>query len=42
VNLAYVERVDNGIAVVAGNHLQISRLKKKNFMDDLARYIGGE
>lgn len=42
VNLAHVERVDKNLVTVAGEELQISRPKKKSFMEDLAQFIGGE
>lgn len=41
VNLAHVESVQQNIVTVAGHALQISRPKKKAFMDTLASYIGG-
>ena len=41
VNLMYVEKVDKYIAVVGGDEVQISRPKKKVFMDALANYLGG-
>lgn len=42
VNLAYVEKVDKNIVTVSGEELQISRPKKKGFMEDLAAYVGRE
>lgn len=42
VNLAQVEKVDKSIVTVAGVPLQISRPKRKGFMEALAAYIGGE
>lgn len=42
VNLAHVERVDKNLVTVAGKELQMSRPKKKSFMEDLAQFIGGE
>lgn len=42
VNLRYVEGVNNNLVTVAGDILQISRPKKKGFMDELSRYMGGE
>jgi DNA-binding LytR/AlgR family response regulator len=41
VNLAHVEGVQQNIVTVAGQELQVSRPKKKAFMDALADYIGG-
>lgn len=41
VNLAYVEAVQGGYATVAGELLQISRPKRKAFMEALAAYVGG-
>ncbi len=41
VNLAYVEGVVQNNVVVAGDELQISRPRKKLFMDALADYVGG-
>lgn len=42
VNLAHVERVDKNLVTVAGEELQMSRPRKKSFMEDLAQFIGGE
>ncbi|MCL2486845.1 MAG: LytTR family transcriptional regulator, partial [Oscillospiraceae bacterium] len=41
INFAHVERVKQNLVVVAGNELQISRPKRKGFMEALAGYIGG-
>jgi len=41
VNLAHVEKVNNNIVTVAGSELQISRPKRKGFLDALTDYIGG-
>lgn len=41
VNLAYVEGVVQNSVIVAGDELQISRPRKKQFMDALADYVGG-
>ena len=41
VNLAHVEQVENGTAIVAGQPLAISRPRYKAFMEALTRYIGG-
>ena len=41
VNLARVERVERGAAVVGGRELAISRPRYKGFMDALTEYIGG-
>lgn len=40
VNLAYAEAVQDGYIVVAGDALQISRAKRKAFLNELAAYIG--
>lgn len=42
VNLKYVEGVLSNTVLVAGDELQISRPRKKLFMDALTDYIGGE
>lgn len=41
VNLAYVEKVDKYSAFVGGDEIQISRPKKKAFMEALTDYLGG-
>ena len=41
VNLAHVEQVADGTALVAGHPLAISRPRHKAFMEALTRYIGG-
>ncbi len=41
VNLSLVESVQQNTVIVAGIPLQVSRPKKKAFMDALADYIGG-
>lgn len=41
VNLAYVESVKENSVTVAGEQLQISRPKRKLFMEALAAYVGG-
>lgn len=41
VNLRYVEGVVQNNVIIAGDELQISRPRKKQFMDALADYIGG-
>lgn len=41
VNLRYVEGVIQNNVNVAGDELQISRPRKKSFMDALTEYIGG-
>lgn len=41
VNLKHVEKVQDGIIVVLGQKLQMSRMKRKGFMADLASYVGG-
>jgi len=40
VNLAYVEAVKDNCVTVAGEPLQISRSKRKSFMEALAAYVG--
>lgn len=42
VNLARVEKVDQNLVTVSGEVLQISRPKRKSFMEALAAYVGGE
>lgn len=41
VNLSFVERVDKNEALVDGDRVQISRPKKKAFMEALTDYLGG-
>lgn len=41
VNLAWVEQVEKNTVVVSGVSLPISRSRKKEFMEDLADYVGG-
>ncbi len=41
VNLRYVESVEQNIVIVSGQKLQISRPRKKYFMDALTDYVGG-
>lgn len=41
VNLAQVEAVDGQEVIVAGEKLQVSRARKKPFMDALRRYVSG-
>lgn len=41
VNLAYVEAVKENCVTVAGEPLQISRPKRKAFMEALTAYVGG-
>lgn len=41
VNLRYVEEVKQNTVVVAGDELQISRPRKKAFMEELTDYLGG-
>ncbi len=41
VNLEYVDAVRDGAAIVNGEALLISRGKKKEFMEELARCLGG-
>ncbi|MDH8677019.1 LytTR family DNA-binding domain-containing protein [Fusibacter bizertensis] len=42
VSLKHVESIEKDCVVVGGAELVISRSKKKNFMNALAEYIGGE
>ena len=42
VNLAHVERVNQLVVTVKGQDLQISRARRKSFMEALAAYMGGE
>jgi DNA-binding LytR/AlgR family response regulator len=42
INLRYVESVQQSSVTVAGRTLQISRPRKKCFMDALTDYVGGE
>lgn len=42
INLAYVEAVKENSVTVAGELLQISRSKRKAFMEALAAYVGGD
>jgi Response regulator of the LytR/AlgR family len=42
INLRYVEGVQQSSVTVAGKTLQISRPRKKAFMDALTDYVGGE
>ena len=41
INLKYVTGIHDNMVVVAGAELQISRPKRKMFLDDLATYRGG-
>ncbi len=41
VNLKYVEGIDGNDVIVHGDRLIISRNRKKAFMDDVTRYMGG-
>ena len=41
VNLAYVEKVDKYTALVGNDEIQISRPRKKIFMEALTDYLGG-
>ena len=41
VNLAYVEKVDKYTALVGNDEIQISRPRKKVFMEALTDYLGG-
>ncbi|MCD8085178.1 MAG: LytTR family DNA-binding domain-containing protein [Clostridiales bacterium] len=42
VNLAQVEQVDQNRVTVSGQTLQISRSRRKGFMEALTAYVGGE
>ncbi len=42
VNLKYVENIQQNMVTVAGEKLQISRSRKKGFMDDITDFVGGE
>ncbi len=42
VSLKHVERIEKDEVIVDGDALIISRSKKKNFMNALAEYIGGD
>lgn len=42
VSLKHVERIEKDTVIVDGDSLVISRSKKKNFMNALAEYIGGD
>lgn len=41
VNLRHVERIENGVAIVHGKPLAISRPRRKAFMEALTKYLGG-
>ncbi len=40
VNLEYVEGIEDGCAIIEGEQIQISRLKKNAFWEALTNYIG--
>ena len=42
VNLAWVTKIEKNTVPVAGESLPVSRSRKKSFMEDLAKYIGGK
>lgn len=42
VNLKFVQKIDKNIVNVAGHELQISRPRKKAFMEALTNYIGDD
>ena len=42
VNLRYVEEVSGNTVSVAGDELQISRPRRKAFMEALTDYLGGK
>jgi len=41
INLRYVDGVQDGCAIVAGEKLLLSRPRKNAFMESLAKYVGG-
>lgn len=41
VNMAYVKSIEGGTVSVGGHDLIISRARKKQFMEELAAYVGG-
>ena len=42
VNLRYVEEVNGSTVMAAGDELQISRPRRKAFMEALTDYLGGQ
>lgn len=42
VNLKFVEKIEKNIVYVSGHRLQISRPRKKGFMEALTNYIGDD
>ncbi|NCB51464.1 MAG: response regulator transcription factor [Clostridia bacterium] len=42
VNLDHVARIDKSGAVVAGDHVLVSKYRKREFMNALTRYVGGK
>ena len=40
INLAHVDSIKDGCAIVRGEHLLLSRARKKDFMETLTRYWG--
>ncbi|TGY97002.1 response regulator transcription factor [Petralouisia muris] len=42
INLAHVDGIEDGCAVIKGKMLQISRSRKNGFMKDLTKYWGNE
>lgn len=42
VNLDHVARIDKSGAIVAGDHVLVSKYRKKEFMNALTRYVGGK
>lgn len=41
VSLAHVDGIDDGCAIVAGEHVPISRARRNSFMEALTDFIGG-
>lgn len=41
LNLEHVDGVQDGCVIVKGEHLPISRTRKKEFMEELTNYLGG-
>lgn len=41
VNLQYVSEINNGFVSIAGHKLEISRRKKKEFLELFTKYMGG-
>lgn len=41
LNLEHVDGVQDGCVIIKGEHLPISRTRKKEFMEELTNYLGG-